>query len=225
MKFKKIKRVYYYSITIFLIFFCAFNLLKIYYDKSNTKIKEIAVMYLKRNINNSLSNLGTKLINKDTIDDILLLHKNNDDEILYVDYNMQNTYKLLNDVTQNIRMILNQHEYPNQGMIIKLPVFIASDYALISNLGPKITITINYIDSILTNIYSKITNYGMNNALVEAYIKVSITGQIITPVGNYEEVVDYDMLIASKVINGRVPLYYGGIINANSSILDIPIKY
>ena len=138
---------------------------------------------------------------------------------------MKNTYQLLNDVTQSIRNLLNKDEYPKQGMIIKLPVFIASKYALLSNIGPKITITINYVDSILTNIYSKITNYGMNNALVEAYIKVSITGQIITPVGNYEEVVDYDMLIASKVINGRVPLYYGGYINANSHILDIPIKY
>ena len=89
---------------------------------------------------------------------------------------------------------------------------------------PKITVKINYTDALLTNIYTKITNYGMNNALVEAYIKISIEGQIITPITKNAEKIDYDMLISSKIINGRVPLYYGGYISTSSSIFDIPIK-
>ena len=137
---------------------------------------------------------------------------------------MQRTYELLDQITIRIQKLLSKKEYPSSGIIINISFFISSDYAFLSNLGPKLTIKINYIDSILTNIYSKITNYGMNNALVEAYLKISITGKIITPVSNYEENVDYEMLIASKVINGRVPLYYGGVISTSSRILDIPIK-
>ncbi|MBR4231527.1 MAG: hypothetical protein IKR74_05210 [Bacilli bacterium] len=216
MKIKKIKRFYYYLITMFLIFFCAILLLSIYTRKTSKRIENISKIYFEKELYSYLNNISRQVI----LDDILQIYKNKDGEILYVDYNMTNTYMLLDQVTKNIINELNKKEY----IVLKLPFLIGVNNAFFSNLGPRITIKIDFIDSLLTNIYSKITNYGMNNALVESYIKISITGKIITPVGNSEKKVDYNMLIASKVINGRIPLYYGGLINADSNILDIPIN-
>jgi sporulation protein YunB len=216
MKKKKIKRFYYYLITTILIFFCAFFLFNIYSQKTSKKIEKISKTYFEKEVYNYLNNISRKII----IDDILHIYKNDDGEILYVDYNMTNTYIILSKVTKNIKNELNKKEF----VILRLPFLIGSNNVFFSNLGPQITVKINFIDSLLTNVYSKITNYGMNNALVESYIKITITGRIITPVGSSEQKVDYNMLIASKVINGRIPLYYGGLINTSSNILDIPIN-
>ena len=216
MKIKKIKRFYYYSITIILIFFCAIFFLKIYSQKTSKKLGKISKTYFEKEVYNYLNNISRKII----IDDVLQIYKNADGEILYVDYNMANTYNLLDKVTKNIKNELNKKDF----ILLKIPFLIGSNNAFLSNLGPQITIKINFIDSLLTNVYSKITNYGMNNALVESYIKITITGRIITPVGSSEQKVDYNVLIASKVINGRIPLYYGGLINTSSNILDIPIN-
>ena len=215
MKNRKIKRFYYYLITIFLIFFCTIFLLKIYFQKTSKKAEQISKIYFEKEIYNYLNNISRQIIN----DDILQIYKNDDNEILYVDYNMINTYNLLDNVTKSIKKELSKKEY----IILKVPFLIGSNNVFFSNLGPKITIKISFIDSLLTNIYSKITNYGLNNALVESYIKITINGKIITPVGNSEKRIDYNLLIASKIINGRVPFYYDGVISRNSNILDIPI--
>ena len=216
MNIKKIKRFYYYLINVFLIFFCAIFLFELYSHKSSKKIEKVSQVYFEKEIYNYLNSINRQVI----IDDILQIYKNNDGEILYVDYNMSNIYKLLENITKEIKNKLNKKEY----FLIKLPFFIGSDNIFLSNIGPKITIKIYFVDSLLTNVYSKITNYGMNNALIESYLKISITGKITTPVGSSDKVVDYNVLIASKVINGRVPLYYGGYIHTDSNILDIPIK-
>ena len=139
---------------------------------------------------------------------------------MYVDYDMQNTYLLLNEISKKVKKTINDDET----MILKLPLAIGTNNTFLVNLGPKVTIKIAYINSVLTNVYTKITNYGLNNALVEAYIKITIDGQIITPVTTNKASIEYDMLISSKVINGRVPEFYGGYLTTNSSILDIPIK-
>jgi len=73
-------------------------------------------------------------------------------------------------------------------------------------------------------VYTKITNYGLNNALVEAYIKITIEGKIITPISSKKKSVAYDLLISSKIINGRLPNFYGNYLTSNSSIFDVPIK-
>ena len=79
------------------------------------------------------------------------------------------------------------------------------------------------MDTILANIKTKITDYGMNNALAEAYIVITLDGQMITPFGQKDEKTTYELLISSKIINGRVPTLYGTSFTVNSLIFDIPI--
>lgn len=219
MKFKKIKRIHYLLLTLFLIFFCVFFLFKTYTLKTSKKIDKITKTYFHKEIYNSLNGIS-KDISSDKVFDVLNIEKNKDGEILYVDYDLSKTYQILDDVTNLLKNNINAKD----GIVLKLPFLVSSNNIFISNMGPKITVKINYTDALLTNIYTKITNYGMNNALVEAYIKISIEGQIITPITKNAEKIDYDMLISSKIINGRVPPYYGGYISTSSSIFDIPIK-
>ena len=65
---------------------------------------------------------------------------------------------------------------------------------------------------------------GINNALVEIYVTVELKTDMISPVSEKTNKIDYDVLIASTVINGRVPEFYGGLIQSKSNNFSIPIE-
>ena len=221
---KRIKRKYYILVNVLLILFFAIMLFKYYSIKSSKKVTLISEEYFQKLVYNSLNEATYELIGKRNLNDILEIYMNKQDEILYVDYNLNESYNLLNEVSTVVKNNLNNNSDFENGIVYKVPLLIASDNVFISNIGPKITVKINYINSILSNVYTKITNYGLNNALVEAYIKITIEGKIITPVSSGRKVVSYDMLISSKIINGRIPEFYGNYLTSNSSIFDVPIK-
>lgn len=223
---------------IILIFFFTYTLYSIYNKKITPKIIDVAEMKLQKFTKSFLSNnIGYDILNDEIIKDILVINKNNDGEILYVDYNLDQAYLVLDIVTKKLDSLINDLENgqvenlddanienSKYGLIMKIPMFIASDYALMANMGPTIYLKINFTGSILTNIKSKITNYGMNNALVELYVTIKINEELMAPVVNKTLNIEYDVLIASQVINGRIPEYYGGLITGTSNILSIPIE-
>lgn len=234
---RKIKLFKLLIIIVVLIVLLTYFFLHVYYKKVNPKIIEVAEIKLKKFTSSFLSNnIGYDILNNKNLENILVINKNKNGEILYVDYNLDKAYEALQVVTNVIEDNIRDLEVGkfenirdeniisnNNGLILEVPLFIASDNALLSSFGPKIYMKVNFVGTILTNIKSKITDYGFNNALVELYVTIKITEELITPVTKNEIMIDYDVLVASKVINGRVPEFYGGIINEESSILDIPI--
>ena len=216
---KKIKRKVFYPLTILLIFLLTLILLNIYAHKSNNSILILANQTFEKNIYNALNNTIQKTI-ENNMEDILKINKNSNDEIVYIDYDLKNTYAYLEKATQIIKNRLNETD----NFILKVPFLAGSKIALLNNLGPTLSIKINYINAILTNIYTKVTNYGLNNALVEAYIRITIDGLITTPVTEKKTSVSYDFLISSKLINGKVPGIYGDYLTSNSSLFDVPIN-
>ena len=237
MKYKKVKHRISNIVLLIgsLIFFFTFILFNYYSNKLNDKVIEVAELELKKRTKKFLSeNIGYDLLNNNKIDNILNIHTNNQGEILYVDYNLKNSYAILEDVTKKITNKINELEQgesivdqnicsSNKGLFLKVPLLIASNNILLSSLGPKIILPINFIGSILTNIKTKITDYGINNALVEMYVTIEITEELITPVTKKEISYNYDVLITSKVINGRVPYIYGGELYKESNVLSIPM--
>lgn len=234
---KKIKVSNIIVVVACLIFFLTYNLIKIYNNKINPKIIHAAEVELTKFTESFLSmNIGYDIINDDVIKDILVINKNKDDEILYVDYNLDKAYETLEVITNELYRLVNDLEtgkysgfkerniiYDKNMLVLKVPFFISSDYALLSNLGPNIYLPVNFVGSILTNIKTKVTDYGMNNALVELYVTINLKEEILSPVTKNTLSIDYDVLIASKIINGRVPYFYGGEITSKSNALTLPI--
>lgn len=219
-----------------LIFFLTIILFRYYSISLNNKIIEVSKFEIKKWTKRFLSeNIGYDLLVSDKLNGILDINTNKDNEILYVNYNLNNSYAILEDITQELNKKISDLENGNNiddrnihnnkyGLFLKLPLLIASNNILLASLGPKIIIPINFIGSILTNLKTKITDYGLNNALVEMYVTIEITEELITPVTKQEVVINYDVLIASKIINGRVPEIYGGGIYTKSNSFSIPIK-
>jgi len=243
MKRLKVKRKLKLSTKIFfislLIIFLTFFLTFTYFKKVNPKIIEITKIKINKITEQFLSmNIGYEILRDEVLEDILIIEQNKNEEIVYVDYNLEKAYKVLDLVSKKITSNLNNLEQgkielsitdnnikaSKNGLILELPLFISSDNAFLTNLGPKVYIKVNFVGSVLTNIKTKITDYGMNNALIELYVTVEITEEIISPVVKKEEKINYDVLIAAKVINGKVPAIYGTTIEKESSIYKESIE-
>ncbi len=237
-KFKKRKKYRISKVVILdiaLIFFFTYILFNWYSKFVSKRLIDIAHVKLNEFMDYFLSNkINYDLFKGDNLKDIIVINKNSDGEILYVSYDMDKSYKVLDLVTKELEDNINDLENGNvgntqnisggkNGILLKLPMFIGNN-AIISNLGPKIYVPINFVGSILTNLKTKITDYGINNALVEIYVTVKLSTNIISPTSSKEMVIDYDVLIASVVVNGRVPSVYGGLIESKSSGLSIPIS-
>lgn len=111
-----------------------------------------------------------------------------------------------------------------KGIIAEVPLGSITKNALFSNLGPKIPIRLNYIGDVASNISTKITQYGINNALVEVGIKLELTAQVILPFMTEKKKMQYDIPVAIKIIQGIVPNYYGNGLVKDSSIYTLPIE-
>ena len=223
---------------IFLIIFFTICLFNIYNKKVSPKIIDVAEAKINKFIKSFLSNnISHDILDQESLENILIINKNNEDEILYVDFNLDKAYIVLEKVSKELNHLIsdleqgkfadikdNNIKVNKNGLILEYPLFMSSNYALLSNLGPKIYIKVNFIGTMLTNIKSKITEYGINNALVELYVTIEVSQELISPVTDNEISLEYDVLIASQVINGTVPEFYGGIITEKSTALSIPLE-
>ena len=78
--------------------------------------------------------------------------------------------------------------------------------------------------SIDSNVSTKLTNYGINNALVEISINISLEEQILLPFTLKTITVENSVPIVLKIIEGNVPKYYSNGMNGNSPTVSIPLE-
>ena len=213
---KRVKLKSYIIITFCLILFFVAILFIIYSSLLAPKIKKISKEYVKKEVYSVIYN-AIYNDNKIMTDDLFDIYQNSNEEILYVNFNVNKSYNYLKQITNNIKNNIKP-------INIEVPLFVVSNNPIISNLGPVINIQAKFVNSLSTNVYTKITDYGLNNALVEAYVKIDIDALIITPVNQESQKFTYDLLISSKIINGKVPSLYGGEFLTKSNLLNIPIN-
>jgi len=109
-----------------------------------------------------------------------------------------------------------------KGIVALIPIGSATRITLLSNLGPKIPIKLHYTGDVNSNITTKITQYGINNALIEIGLHLEISAQIILPFSTSIKTLENDVPIAIKMIQGKIPSYYNGYVNKNSDTYTLP---
>ena len=70
---------------------------------------------------------------------------------------------------------------------------------------------------------TKVTNYGINSALIEISLETRIKEKVILPITSKEIQVTQSTPIAIKLVQGTVPNYYSNGIN-KSETFSIPIE-
>lgn len=181
---------------------------------SKLKAEDVIYDVITNNVNRYVLN-DSELLEK-----IIEVYQNDAGEIITADFNLENAYLLLRNVTKSIEENISLNE-DDEGIYMEIPLGYFFNSSFFSNIGPRIPVKINFTGTILTNLKTKITNYGMNNALVELYANIVIVEEILTPITKEKIKTDYDVLLSSKLINGRVPSYYGGFYEKESKIFDV----
>ena len=171
-----------------------------------------------RHIYNMLSNIINNRIKNKNQKNYLITTKNKDNEILLTEFNLKEVYNLLGEVNKELNKKVDYN------YIFFVPSFMSSKKFLINSWGSKIPVKTAIIKSIYSNIKTKVTDYGLNNALVEIYIIVNITQQIMIPFNSESYQKEYEILVSTYFINGKIPSFYGRSIELSSNIFDIKEK-
>ncbi len=225
--------------TIILIIILTIFLLSKFNKEMNNSLINISTREIKR-VTYSIINerLNRKIMNEDNLEDILVITKDQKGKILMVDFNLDRAYKLLDKISGVLTETLKSTEGGNidiqyldykmshktNSLILNIPLGSILKSTYFYNFGPLIPVKINYIGSVLTNLHTKITNYGLNNALVEVFVYVKLNNEVITPFKVHKEDLEYDSLIASMMIEGEVPSFYNGEITKESGIYKTNIE-
>jgi sporulation protein YunB len=195
----------------------------------NNKIMPRVMAYAKINtekigtiiINDAISK---KVLENLNTNELFIITRNSNDDIVSIDFNTVVVNKILTTATHQIELSLTFLEkdkidaidLPNNIMIEKsangiyflIPAGVAFKTAFLSNLGPKIPVKLEYTGSVTSNISTNITNYGINNALMEVYLDISITLKVIIPFISEDVVIETKIPLIIKMINGKIPEYY-----------------
>lgn len=207
----------------FIIIILTFTFIQLYYynkmvsknilDISSTKLEEITNVYIKRDIVPTNSN----------INNLLIINKNKQDEILYVDINAEEANKIMIDVVTKIQNNINKIEFEddllkkhNNNIYMKVPLTFNSG-SLISSLGPKIPVKLDFYEQVLASIDTEITNYGINNALIKIYLTIDLEQKIYVPFKNDKFKRSYRVLLSAKMTNGNVPSFLGGTLTSHET--------
>ena len=226
-------------LSLIFIFILVILLFKIINDKVNPILLSYAELETKKFASIIINKAIEKNVANDlVIDDLYIVSKNDNNEISSVDFNPVIVNKVLTKVTSSVQMNIKNLEEGNldllevsddvlmyydkenlkKGIIFKIPSGIIFNNSLLANLGPKIPVRFTLVGDVITGIKTNVTNYGINNALLEISVNVKLTLKVILPISTREISVETDVPIAIKMIQGTVPNYYSNGLNSNFSI-------
>lgn len=226
MKMKRRKKYNRKIYLIVLIIVMVFIILSFFNSRLKPKIDNV----LKKSINANIYRYIFNMFSVDTLTsndmlNIIKIYKNENDEVISVDYQFNEVYKYLSsemvrlyDNVNNIKLSIDGFKSDNN--VIFIPFGYGTNNIFLENLGFKIPCKVELLSNVKMGFKTRVSNYGINNILVELYLVISVQNNLIFPY-NMEDFGDtYEMVIASKIIIGDIPLYYGDVIEKNSAIIS-----
>lgn len=106
--------------------------------------------------------------------------------------------------------------------VVEIPIGQATGNTILANLGPKIPVHFEIVGSLRSDVVHDIKEFGVNAALVEIYIPVTVNVQIVIPFSTSVSEVSTRVFIDSRLIMGGVPEFYSE--GAGGPSISIP-KY
>lgn len=212
----------------------------------NTKVTPILLPYAESSVKKLTNLVINKAISKQVaedlnIEDLFIITKDGNNQIKTIDFNPILVNKTLTLITNNIQLNLKYLEEGNidllelpdnididydedkisKGIIYEIPSGVIFKNALLSNIGPKIPVKLSIIGDIVSTVNTKVTNYGINNAMIEVSIIVEVEEMVILPLTTKKIKVETSIPVAIKLIQGTVPNYYFNGIDKNSPSIAI----
>lgn len=183
-----------------------------------------------------MNSFNSQILDDHEINNIIQITKNNNDEIIAVDFDLEKAYAISLNISNNIKKSLNNVDdqkfiadtvlisKQKDGFILFIPLGISSDNIYLANLGPKIPVKVRFIGNLITGLKTKVQNYGINNALIEIYMKITLNEEILIPFVDKKINNNCEILLSSQMVEGIVPSIYNGLLENNSSLINVPLN-
>lgn len=242
---KQLSKVKLWILAIVLIMIVALICIYIIGKKINNKImnySEIEITKIsKLIINNAVNESFADSINSE---DLFSIMKNENGDIQSIDFNTIEVNKILSQVNDNIIVMFQDFEngeskildlnknlitntnfsFKKKGIVMEVPIGIITDNAVLSNIGPKIPVKLSLSGELESSVSTKVENYGINNAVMNVYLNIKVSEQIILPLKTKKITITNTVPVMVKMIQGKIPNYYANGINNSSNLLSIPIE-
>lgn len=192
-------------------------------DVSNTLINDLIIDIVNSSIKNDI-------LKNHNINNLITLKYNKNQEIESIDYNLETSYDILLEIKNNIlSTISNSNEYKyyykyyvnNNNIILEVPFYNYTSNIFLINLGPTIKSRIIFLKTIDSSINTVVNNYGINTIKLDIYANFKVISNIVVPFNNKEINNNFKILLTSKVINGKIPTYYGNNFKSESDIFNL----
>ncbi|MED4905273.1 sporulation protein YunB [Parageobacillus thermoglucosidasius] len=198
-------------------------------------LMEIAEKETKRIANLVINNaIEQQFLKENTeMSDLITVQKDESGKIASVDFNTAVVNRILAKTDDYVMQSLKaategkiaELEFPddksekekNNGIIYYIPIGQVTDNALLGNLGPRVPVQFQLIGNVTSDVTKEIKPFGINNALIEVDIHVSVDIQVVIPFATKAATVSTDIPIAMQVIQGEVPEFYNDGGNVNPS--------
>ncbi len=211
--------------TILIVAFLVLLIVSLIFKYTNTKIVPPLEVYAENEVKKISS-----LIISDAVESISFSEEetmsffntltNKSDEVISVDFNTAKINKSLVKLNkavykdlklfENGRYKLEDTEIETEDLIYKIPLgYITGNYTL-SNIGPKVPLKAKVIGSVVSNIKTEVSSYGINNSLLKVYIDVTVNMRFMLPLISKDVLVNNSIPLVVKIIQGKIPNVYGG---------------
>ena len=172
------------------------NCIKKYIDKTDN----LNLLNIERN-NNTIERIqyNTKILNQTRTQILDMLE-------IDLDYMVEGR---LDKIGLNLNKLSDEYyEKTEQGILFMVSIGSSTGNPFFANLGPKIPLNLKTIGDATADITTNITEYGMNNALIEVSIKLEATTIIHMPFLSKEVTITNNIPLTMELIQGVVPSYY-----------------
>lgn len=197
---------------------------------------KIATYVIRQSVNKQVTD-------KISPDELFIITNDSDGNIKTIDFNPLTVNRLLSKITQSVNDSLTDLESTEfekiniptsvsnsistlkegMGLVFEIPSGLVFKNSILSNLGPKIPVKLTLVGDIDSDIKTKVTDYGINNAFIEVNVYVHVVEQVILPISTKRIEVEMNVPIALKMIQGDIPEYYLNGISSQSGI-SLPSK-
>src|SRR5690625_1800567 len=92
--------------------------------------------------------------------------------------------------------------------VVEIPLGQATGNTVLANLGPKIPVHFEIVGSLESDVVHEVKEFGVNAALFEIYIPVTVNMQIVIPFSTTTTEISTNVFVDSRVIMGDVPEFY-----------------
>ena len=195
--------------TFIILVFLSNKVIPFYMNYSEAEMKRVVTTVINKSVTEEVTN-------QLEVDSFFVLKKENDNTII-VDFDPVIVNRVMSKISDvvynNLKLIskkdkLTLEKYNIDESYFYIPSGIIFNTTMLNNIGPRIPINLEIISSVNPNLKTEVTEYGINNSLIEVYINVIVDVKMILPMYSNTMQIVVVVPLAVKLIQGEVPKYY-----------------